>query len=434
MMRHFLFFLSIFLLLGCDRPFAEVGEATISVVSPDVTMATAESSIMLELSVESVRDVTRVRSQFGDFAQDAGSSHWISPVSLKKGLNQVIIEAFVDNGPTRVDTLSIFHLTYTLSSAPSSLLSFGTGSHTISHIPGNSVLLVGGSFQAGHEAALDAHTWTEGDHIFKPIRNLPTFPRVGHTATELSNGNVLIVGGAVRGDIDDTSDLVSFVELYDPVKSQFVPVPYSGDPIRRMYHSAILRQVNDKTFLILLGGRGDTRYFPTPQLGIREDMRTFEFRNDSLIALSPAVGPFIEAVAGHIQARLSNDRYLVSGLDFGVVSTPASFIMDFASPFGIEISKTANMNTPRIRSAAVTIAPGIVALFGGRGEVSDDVLATSELFVEDANQYFTLPFEIAPRFGHTATKLSDNSILLLGGFDATSNALTATDFVSLSVQ
>ena len=245
---------------------------------------------------------------------------------------------------------------------------------------------------------------------------------------------MLIVGGAVRGDIDDTSDLVSFVELYDPVKSQFVPVPYSGDPIRRMYHSAILRQVNDKTFLILLGGRGDTRYFPTPQLGIREDMRTFEFRNDSLIALSPAVGPFIEAVAGHIQARLSNDRYLVSGLDFGVVSTPASFIMDLASPFGIEISKTANMNTPRIRSAAVTIAPGIVALFGGRGEVSDDVLATSELFVEDANQYFTLPFEIAPRFGHTATKLSDNSILLLGGFDATSNALTATDFVSLSVQ
>ena len=97
MLRHFLFFLSIFLLLGCDRPFAEVGEATISVVSPDVTMATAESSIMLELSVESVRDVTRVRSQFGDFAQDAGSSHWISPVSLKKGLNQVIIEAFVDN-------------------------------------------------------------------------------------------------------------------------------------------------------------------------------------------------------------------------------------------------------------------------------------------------------------------------------------------------
>jgi len=433
-MRRFVFLLLIVLFLGCDRPFAEVGEATITVVSPDVTMATAEPSIMLELSVESVRDVTRVRSQFGEFAQDAGSSHWISPISLNKGLNQVIVEAFVDNGPTRIDTLSIFHLTYTLSAATTSIFSFGTGSHTISHIPGNSVILLGGSFQAGQEAALDAHIWTLGDQIFKLIRDLPTFPRVGHTATELPDGRVLIVGGAVRGDIDVTSDLVSFVELYDPVEAGFEAVPYSGDPIRRMYHSAILRRVNEKTFLVLLGGRGDTRYFPTPQLGIREDMRTFEFRNDSLIALSPAVGPFIEAVAGHIQASLSNDRYLVSGLDFGIVSTPTSFIMDFASPFGIEISKTANMNTPRIRSAAVTIKPGIVAFFGGRGEVSDNVLGTSELFLEDANQYFTLPFEIEPRFGHTATKLSDNSILLLGGFDATSNALTATDFVSLSVQ
>ena len=433
--------LSVFLVLsGCDRPFAEVGEATITVVSPDISVATDSPSITLELSVESVRDVTRVRSQRGEFVQDAGSKHWVAPITLQKGLNQLIVEAFVDDGPTRVDTLSIFHLTYALSEPSTSLLSFGTGSHSITSIASQSVLLLGGSFQAGQEAALDAHTWTEGDHLFKPIRAFPTFPRVGHTSVPMPDGTVLILGGAVRGDISETTDLISFVERYNPSTATFTPVPFQGDPIRRMYHSAILRRVNGKTYVVLLGGRGDTRYFPLPQLGIREDLRTFELRNDSLIALSPAVGPFIEPVAGHTQTALtmgtsgSADRYLVTGLKFGTITEPISFIMDYGSPFGIEITKTANMNKPRIRHAAVTLAPGIVVLFGGRGEVSDDVLSSSEIYVEEADSYFTLPFDIVPRFGLTATRLSDNTILLVGGFDATSNATTAIDFVSLSIQ
>jgi hypothetical protein len=430
----------LFVLSGCDRAFQDVGEATIEVVHPDVSTATTEEQVILELSVESVREVTRVRSQATEFARDASTGHWQAPVTLKKGLTQVIIEAFVDDGPTRTDTVSIFRLAYTQSSVAVSMLPFTTGSHSLTRTPSGPYLLVGGSYQAGETAALDTHTWSVGDAIFKPMRALPTFPRVGHTASALPDGRVLIVGGAVRGNVEVTTDLVSTVEVFDPATQEFNILPFSGDPIRRMYHTAMVRERNGLVFLIVLGGRGDTQYYPNPLLGIREDMRTFQLRNDSLVALSPAVGPFIEPLAGHVGIPMSTgpessaSRFLVNGLKFGPVTTPSSFVMDFDGPFGIDITPTRAMHKPRIRHAGVVIAPGIVALFGGRGEDPEDVLGTGEIYVEEANAYFKLPFTIKPRFGLSATLLPDNNILLLGGFDATSNALTDADFVSLEVQ
>ena len=426
---------------GCDRAFSDVGEATIEVVSPDVTVAITEPTITLELEVTSVRDVTRVRSGQNDFSFDNGTKRWVAPMALHKGLNQFIIEAFVDDGPTRLDTVSVFHLTYKLTSPVSPISTFGTGSHTLTPSSEGKSILVGGSFQTGVGAAIDAHVLNPGASHFRPIVAIANWPRSGHTASELPNGRILIVGGAVLGDIQSYEELVAPAEIYDPSTLTFKVVPISGDPIRRMYHTAVIREVGGQFYLVLLGGRGDIRYTPSPLLGIRKDMRTFLLRNDSLIAVSPTVGPFIEPIAGHIQTSLSAgapwaaSRYLVNGLRFGSTETePSSFIMDFDSPFGIEITQTRPMQQPRIRHASVTIAPGIVAIFGGRAEDPTVVFGSGELFVEEANKYFTLPFSITPRFGLTATRLNNDSILLFGGFDATSGSLSVADFVSLEVQ
>ena len=425
---------------GCDRAFTDVGEATIEVVSPDVRVAITEPSIALELKVESVRDVTRVRTQGREFSFDASSQRWITQLDLHKGLNQFVVEAFVDDGPTRTDTISIFHLTYTHSVPTVEISAFGTGSHTLTPSLGGNSLLVGGSFNAGSGAAQDAHLLRPGGPFLVPVVDPTKFPRSGHTASELPDGRVLIVGGAVSGDIQSVDELVSPAEVFEPSNNTFKLIPVKGDPIRRMYHTTIVREVDGQFFVILLGGRGDIRYTPSPLLGIREDMRSFLLRNDSLISVSPTIGPFVEPVAGHTQTTLTSSlpwrgsRYLVNGLRWGATTEPTSFIMDFNSPFGIDISKTKPMQQPRIRHASIPIAPGIVALFGGRAEDPTVVYGTGELFVEEANMYFTLPFSIVPRFGLTATRLNNNSILLFGGFDATADALTDADFVSLDVQ
>ncbi len=425
---------------GCDRAFTDVGEATIEVAFPDVTVAVTEPTILLELQVESVRDVTRVRSREKEFSFDSATNRWIAPLDLHKGLNQFVVEAFVDDGPTRVDTISVFHLTYTHTIPTVAVSTFGTGSHTFTMSLNGGAVLVGGSYQAGVGAALDAHILHQGALYLVPILELANYPRSGHTASELPNGRILIIGGGFLGDIQSTNELVSAVEIFEPSTATFKLIPVTGDPIRRMYHSTVIREIDGQFFVSLLGGRGDIRYTPTPLIGIREDLRTFVLRNDSLIAVSPTIGPFIEPIAGHTQTSLTSDlpwrgsRFLVNGLRFGSTTEPTSFIMDYNSPFGIEITKTRQMHQPRIRHASVPIAPGIVAMFGGRGEDPTDVFGTSELFVEEANMYFTLPFTITPRFGLTATRLNNNSILLFGGFDATSNALSDADYVSLEVQ
>ena len=207
-----------------------------------------------------------------------------------------------------------------------------------------------------------------------------------------------------------------------------------------MYHSQLVREIGNQVFVVLFGGRGDTRYAPTPRLDIRQDMRTFEFRNDSLIALSPAIGPFIDIMAGHTQTPLTigsigtPDKYLITGMRFGTELEPTSIWMDFGGPFGIDLVPGNTMNTPRIRHASTLVDDGIVALFGGRGADPEILMNRGEIYVEESGTYFNLPFTLTPRFGLTATQMPDGRILLLGGFDEFGTSMSTAEFVSLGVR
>ena len=64
-----------------------------------------------------------------------------------------------------------------------------------------------------------------------------------------------------------------------------------------MYHTALYRDSPQGPIVELIGGTGDILYTPEPLLGTRADIRSFLLRNDTLLALSPAVGPFIERLS-----------------------------------------------------------------------------------------------------------------------------------------
>jgi len=440
-----LFLLSALLLTACDRSFSDVGEARIEVLSPDVTVAQTESVLNLELRVTSVREVTSVSSGSIDFSNTSGSDIWRASFALDKGLNRFLIESIVDDGPVGVDTVDVFHLSYAVENVTDDhILIFSTGGHTMTRMPNDDLFLVGGTNEPGAGAAFDAYVWEAGGLRFAPTPGFVVAARVGHTANLLPDGRVLLLGGASFGDISSVDELVESVEVFDPSTKLFSPIAFEGNPIRRMYHSSVMRLVGDDVFLVLFGGRGDTRYTPSPLLDIRRDLRTFQFRNDTLFALSPAVGPFIETMAGHTQTPLSpaangaSTRFLISGMTFGDTLVPASLVMDFAGLGGIDLQPTPQMQKARIRHAAVTLAPGIVGLFNGRGEDISDVYAGGELFVEAANAYFSFPDELAaqmtPSFGHTATMMPDGRVLIAGGFDEFGASLPTKEFISLEVQ
>jgi len=429
---------------ACDRPFRDVGEAAVEVISPDLSYAVDEERISLELRVTSVRDVTRVSSGGIEFAS-AGSDTWTAELDLQPGLNRFLVESVVDDGPTAIDTLDVLRVDWSFESLTASRpLLFGSGGHTSSVLSDGTLALIGGSAMPGGPGGFDLWKLPDGDSRFIPSRNQTLAPRIGHTASVMPDDRILILGGGIFGNIETVDALVEQAEMYDPVEDRFTNVPVVGPPIRRMYHSSIVRTIQGQQFIVLLGGRGDTRYTPESELGIRQDMRTFELRNDSLFALSPAVGPFIRFVAGHTQTALNGNltdqasAYLVAGIDLDHGSEGVSLMMDFAAPSGIESSDWPPMIVPRIRHASAAVAPGYVAHFGGRSTENDIPLDSGEIHVSAAAKSFLFPpglqASLTASYGGSATRMRDGRIALIGGFDEAGNGLAVVDFVSLTVQ
>ena len=429
---------------ACDRPFREVGQATVEIVSPDVSEAQDRDRIDLELRVTSVRGVTSVRSGNVAFSPAGTTDIWKASLDLDPGLNRFLIETAVDDGPVSIDTVDVLRISWSVESKTSErwLLS-GVGSHSATRLQDGSLVLIGGSVVPGGSGGFDAWTLPPGGSRFTPALTQSVAPRVGHTATLLPDGRILLLGGGESGNVDSVNNLIEIAEVYDPATESFTQVPVSGAPIRRMYHTALLRIVGNATYVVLLGGRGDTQYTPAPALGIRQDMRTFEWRNNALVALSPAVGPFIRSVAGHSQQPLDpapaglSSEYLVSGMDFENDYAGVSLTMDFDAPAGIDVLDAGPILTPRIRHAAVSPEPGVIVLFGGRPIEGDAPLQSGEIFIHEANRYFRFPAgleaAITAAYGHTATLMTDGRILLVGGFDAGGQSLNTVDFVSLGL-
>lgn len=433
------------LVSACDRPFRDVGQATVEVVSPDVTEAQDLDRIDLELRVTSVRDVTSVRTGAVDFAPTGAVDIWRASLDLSPGLNRFLIETQVDDGPVGVDTVDVLRISWSVTSrTPQRWLLSGVGSHSATALTDGSLVIIGGSSQPGGSGGFDAWTLPAGGNSFRPARNQSVAPRVGHSATLLPDGRILLLGGGSSGNVDEVSQLVETAEIYDPANESFTEIPVAGDPIRRMYHTAILRVVGGSTFLVLLGGRGDTQYTPAPALGIRQDMRTFELRHDSLFARSPSVGPFIRAMAGHTQVPVDlrppgeSEVYLVSGVDFDQEFRSLALTMDFNAPAGIDVQEANPPMIPRIRHASVSLGDGFVAHFGGRNVQDDSLVDSGEIHVATAGRSFRFPSALnaaLPRaWGLTASRLSDGRVLLVGGFDADGTALAAVDFVSLGLR
>ena len=433
------------LLSACDRPFQDVGAADVEVVSPDVNVATDTDRITLDLRVTSVRDVVRVESGGISFAPTGSDDIWRADVDLSPGLNRFLVESTVDDGPMSIDTVDVLRVSWSVDSRTAERpLLFSTGGHSMTRLSDGTLVLIGGSTLPGSGGTFDAWTLAEGGTKFAPARDQTVAPRVGHTATLLPDDRILLLGGGQFGNIESVTDLVEIAEIFDPRTGTSRQIPVDGEPIRRMYHTAILREIGGSLFVVVLGGRGDTRYGTSPTLGIRQDMRTFELRNDSLIALSPAIGPFIRHVAGHTQTALSLDgsgqtgEYLVTGLDFEEVDAKGiSLLMDFNAPAGIELEEWPPMRIPRIRHASVTIEPGVVAHFGGRRVEEDALPASGEIHVAAAGKSFLFPpglqTALTPAYGLTATRTRDGRIALVGGFDAEGTSLAVVDFVSLDL-
>ena len=429
--------------VGCERPFVEIAEPEIVIVEPDTQSIAINQQVTVRVRASSFRPIDRVEANDELMDFNPTSQLWSSTVNLTPGVNGIVITAFDIEGVAGVDTVSIVHLPYDFTLSPATLPS-SRGNHAAVLMTNGDILVTGGSLTPDGEALGGAATLTPGGLAFSEISSPMVHRRVGHTMASMPDGRVLIVGGAERGQIRDVLSLIDEAEIYDPELRTFSPVPFAGDPIRRAEHTMSVRRTTSGFFVDLFGGVGDIRYRPTPELGLRDDIRTFQFRNDSLIALSPGVGGFLsDPISGHTQASLTlradqaPDNYLIHGTYFGAGTFESTgFTVDFADPLGLLPLETGVTLTPRTQHASAPLAPGLIGTFGGAQGEAEAVVGSVEIYVSDTGQFLVLPAQ-SPflfRYRHTATKLADNRIILIGGFDSNGNSLSLVEYFVFSAQ
>lgn len=439
------FFPSCLLLLSlsaCERAFVEVQRPAIEVVTPDVHTVLGEPSTLVAVSASSFRSIRRV--ELNGEAMTRDGSLWKDTLALRRGLNRLVITAFDVEGVTGTDTASVVYLPVRSMPAPASLPS-PRGGHAATLLADSSLLVTGGTLTLNRYAEGDAYRLPAEGDAFERLPAEMVAPRTGHTASLLPDGRVLILGGSRTDPVSNLSALVETAELFDPETGRFEPVPFRGPPIRRAFHTASVHTSGGTPTIDLFGGRGDIRYGSSPHLGFRDDLRSFVFRNDSLIAVQAfPIGPRPDVagrVSGHTQTLLEPvapsgaGRYLIAGSDFAGDSFNGtiSFTLDYTRAGLADFDRAAApFILPRTRHAAARVEPGIVAFFGGHRGHPSRLVETPELYAEEVGRMyrFSGAWSVVKRFGHTATKLPSERILLLGGFNARGNGLRFGEYVT----
>ena len=219
--------------------------------------------------------------------------------------------------------------------------------------------------------------------------------RGGHTATLLTSGKVLIVGGGkVGGDAPPFfGDGSVAAEVYDPTTGAFTSTGNMGTG--RVGQTATL--LNDGKVLIAGGWTGS------------QPIATAELYDPGTGTFS-LTGSLTSARAGHTATALQDGRVLITGGFTAYHAGPDQVGSDTAeiyNPATGLFQVTGSMAVARWLHTA-TLLPNGTVLVVGDGVVSElyDPIATS--FLPSASTETT-------RLGHSATLLQNGNVLVIGG-------------------
>jgi large repetitive protein len=203
--------------------------------------------------------------------------------------------------------------------------------------------------------------------------------RAGQTATLLSNGEVLMIGGNEGG---------LHAELYNPKSGKFgsaLAIPGIADAVSAtsLADGSVLLTGNGGSL-----GNGPWAEVYWPGIG------------KSVPAHSPAALPDTAVPLANGRVLLTEDNYTVAGASAELYD-PATHT--FSSTQLVPLD-----------AAAAPLPDGRVLFVGGHN-VSDDPVATAGLFDPKTGRYESVGLMSLAREGHTVTTLRDGSVLITGG-------------------
>lgn len=267
----------------------------------------------------------------------------------------------------------------------------GREGHTATLLSNGLVLVVGG---VGSGVGPSGQIFLASAELYDPATSTWSatgslaVARAYHTATLLPNGQVLVSGG-----MNYATGYVASVELYDPVTGIWKETTSLG--MGRYGHTATLLPDGK---VMVTGGRGENL------LGSTE-------LYDSSTGIWSASGSLVIARSWHTATLLPNGRVLIAG-GYGAAGTPA--VAELYDPSLGTMSMTGSLATARYGHSATLLSDGKVLVAGGNDGVV--VLASTELYDPLTGIWGATGSLAVARGWHTATLMGNGQMLVMGGF------------------
>lgn len=190
------------------------------------------------------------------------TSRWDATATLLPDGKVLIAGGFTDGGFGSVLSLATAEI-YDPTSGTFALtgrMSNPRAEHTATLLPNGKVLIAGGvnddpSLPQEVFASAELYDPTTGTFTTSAQTAAMSVPRLGHAATLLSSGKVLIAGG------DNSNGVLSSAELFDPVKAVFSPTVRMM--AKRFGHTATLLQ---NGLVLITGGAGSGNVLASAEL------------------------------------------------------------------------------------------------------------------------------------------------------------------------
>lgn len=242
------------------------------------------------------------------------------------------------------------------------------------------------------------------------------------TATALPNGEVLVIGGVSSFRIIqdgsfpikiDEQDLVSTFEVYLPEENRWVEKPLPGN-VGRVFHSAVM--LADGRVLVTGGGTSiDTA---------RDDAIIFDSSIESTGDFIPLASHLSTPRFGHSCVANGTGALIFGGAVMPTKSPVEEFILDGDAGLFSEIPLDGIASNLFFSTASIIpLRPDEILLAGGiffdnSSEPLDPSVANTRIYSISKTEMSDPGAMTKPKWLYQMSILSDNTILLAGGFES----------------
>jgi hypothetical protein len=277
------------------------------------------------------------------------------------------------------------------------------------------VLFAGGGGFVGGLSSAELYDPATG--TFAPTGDMST-RRAGHTATLLTDGRVLVIGGSTNGFPEAAT---ASAEIYDPATGSFTATGSTTVP--RQEHTATL--LSDGRVLIVAGYTGD----------FRVGQRSAEIYDPTTGTFTNAPTQLTTGRGHHTATTLPDGRVLIAG-GFTEFPGPGVDSAEIYDPATGTFTPTGAMHDLRGWHTAALLNDGTVLVAGGftAFPFTGQTLASAEIYDPGTGTFTATAPMHAPRGRHAAAQLNNGDVLVAGGLGAVfGDATNTAEVFSLTV-